>query len=68
MGQDLFQGEKVLAFDLETTGVSTHQDKIVQLALIGSAADGTAVNYERLVNPKRSIPYDASRIHGIYDR
>lgn len=68
MGQDLFQGEKVLAFDLETTGVSTHQDKIVQLALIGSAPDGTAVNYERLVNPKRSIPYDASSIHGIYDR
>ena len=68
MGQDLFQGEKVLAFDLETTGVSTQQDKIVQLALIGSAPDGVTINFERLVNPKRAIPYDASRIHGIYDR
>jgi DNA polymerase-3 subunit epsilon len=68
MAQDLFQGEKVLAFDLETTGVSTNSDRIVQLALIGTLEDGTAVNMERIVNPVVSIPLDASRIHGIYNQ
>ena len=67
MGQDLFQGEKVLAFDLETTGVSTNNDRIVQFALIGTLADGTPVNKEQVVNPMRSIPLDASRIHGLYN-
>ena len=67
MGSDLFQGEKVLAFDLETTGVSTSSDFIVQLALIGTLEDGTAVHVEHIVKPKIRIPLDASRIHGIYN-
>ena len=60
MAQDLFEGEKVLAFDLETTGVSTNNDRIVQYALIGTLADGTAVNVEQLVKTPvfgfRSMP------------
>ena len=67
MASDLFHGEKVLAFDLETTGVSTNSDFIVQIALIGTLADGTPVNVEHVVKPKIRIPLDASRIHGIYD-
>ena len=67
MAQDLFQGEKVLAFDLETTGVSTNNDRIVQYALIGTLGDGTPVNVEQLVKPPVRIPYDASNIHGIYN-
>ena len=66
-GRDLFQGEKVLAFDLETTGVSTSSDFIVQLALIGTLEDGTTVHVEHIVKPKIRIPLDASRIHGIYN-
>ena len=65
MAQDLFEGEKVLAFDLETTGVSTTNDRIVQFALIGTLADGTAVNHEQIVKPNIRIPYDATQIHGI---
>ena len=57
----------MLAFDLETTGVSTNNDRIVQFALIGTLEDGTAVNVERVVNPVVSIPLEASRIHGIYN-
>ena len=68
MGEDLFENEKVLAFDLETTGISTRNDQIVQMALVGSLSDGTTVNYEKMVNPQRPIPYEASRIHGIHDR
>ena len=64
---ELLEGERVLAFDLETTGISTSRDRIVQLALIGSDADGTEISYDRLVNPRRPIPYDSQRIHGISD-
>ena len=67
MGQDLFHGQKVLAFDLETTGVHTSKDRIVQLALIGTREDGAPVHYERIIKPQILIPLDASRIHGIYN-
>ena len=64
---ELLNGERVLAFDLETTGISTSRDRIVQLALIGSDSDGSELSYDRLVNPRRSIPYEAQRVHGISD-
>ena len=64
---ELLEGERVLAFDLETTGVSTVRDRIVQLALIGSDTDGEEISYDQLVNPRRPIPYDSQRIHGISD-
>ena len=64
---ELLEGERVLAFDLETTGISTSRDRIVQLALIGSDIDGTEISYDQLVNPRRSIPYESQRIHGISD-
>lgn len=67
MSTDLFEGEKVLAFDLETTGISTNRDQIVQLALIGTNADQTQVAYERLVKPRMLIPQGASNVHGIYN-
>ena len=67
MAQDLFEGEKVLALDLETTGTSTNNDRIVQYALIGTLADGTAVNVEQIVKPPIRIPLEASNIHGIYN-
>ena len=67
MGVDFFEGERVLAFDLETTGISTSRDRIVQFALIGSDADGTSIHMERLVHPQRKIPRDSSDIHGIFD-
>ena len=53
MAPDVFDGERVLAFDLETTGVSTQYDRVVQLALIGADETGGEVHYERLVNPRR---------------
>ena len=67
MAPDVFDGERVLAFDLETTGVSTQYDRVVQLALIGADETGGEVHYERLVNPRRPIPAGASGVHGIYD-
>ena len=64
---DILEGQRVLAFDLETTGVSTNNDRIVQVALIGAQADGSTVHYDVLVNPQRPIPMGASTVHGIFD-
>ena len=67
MAQDFLSGERVLAFDLETTGISTSKDRIVQIALIGADSDGSQIHFESLVNPQRPIPFPASNVHGIYD-
>lgn len=64
---DILEGQRVLAFDLETTGISTNNDRIVQVALVGADANGVAVHYDVLVNPQRPIPMGASRVHGIYE-
>ena len=64
---DILEGHRVLAFDLETTGVSTNNDRIVQVALVGANSEGEPVNYDMIVNPQRPIPMGASRVHGIYD-
>ena len=65
---DVLEGHRVLAFDLETTGISTNNDRIVQVALIGADADGNPIHHDILVNPQRPIPRDASRVHGINDQ
>ena len=67
MGHEFLTGETVLAFDLETTGISTNNDRIVQIALVGSNSSGEPVNYEHLINPRRAIPSGASGVHGIFD-
>ena len=68
MAPNVLDGERVLAFDLETTGISTSSDRIVQIALIGAAPDGTAIHFEQIINPRRPIPYGASNVHGIFDQ
>ena len=65
---DVLEGHIVLAFDLETTGISTNNDRIVQVALIGADVDGNPIHHDVIVNPQRPIPRDASRVHGIYDQ
>lgn len=50
--------------DTETTGLS-REDEIVQVAVL--SADGRVL-LDTLVRPTRSIPPDATAIHGITDR
>jgi DNA polymerase-3 subunit epsilon len=47
--------------------LSKRIDRIVEFALVGSDADGNQIMIERLVNPSRTIPREASRVHGITD-
>jgi DNA polymerase III subunit epsilon len=53
--------------DLETTGLSTSQDRIVELAIIKVTPSGDVVERVRRFNPGVPIPAEASAVHGISD-
>lgn len=58
-----------VVFDLETTGLSPERDAIVEIGAI-IVRDGRLIEEEifhTLVNPGRSIPYYATRVHGLRD-
>ena len=57
----------LVCVDLEATGVSPGQDRIVQIAVATIAPDGTVSTWSSLVNPEQPIPPDATAIHGISD-
>ncbi|MBE0566118.1 MAG: 3'-5' exonuclease [Krumholzibacteria bacterium] len=57
----------LVAFDLETTGVDVDRDRIVQIGLVRLEPGGTSRTWNRLVNPERPIPAEATAIHGISD-
>ncbi len=54
-------------FDLETTGVNTAKDRIVEIAIIRVEPNGQEITKTWRVNPEMPIPVEASKIHGIYD-
>ena len=55
-------------FDCETTGTDTAADEIVSLAIVRLDAGGVeTARYARLVRPSRTIPAEATAIHGIDD-
>lgn len=69
MINDLVKDRPLAFFDLETTGTSTANDRIVEVAVLviepGQAAQGdTKV---RRLNPGVPIPAEASLVHGITD-
>ena len=55
-------------FDLETTGINTTNDRIVEIFLLKLNPDGTEEQKRYLLNPGIPIPDAASKIHGIYDK
>ena len=54
----------IIFFDLETTGIDTLNDRIVQIAIIKLSADGREEK-ERLINPTIPIPEEVTKIHGV---
>ena len=54
-------------FDLETTGVDTAKDRIVEISMVKVMPDGEEIVRTRLINPQMHIPADATAIHGITD-
>jgi DNA polymerase-3 subunit epsilon len=57
----------LVVFDLETTGMSVNQDRIVEFSYIKVMPDGTENIKTLRFNPGIPIPHDVSLIHGIYD-
>ncbi|MDP6944447.1 MAG: 3'-5' exonuclease [Myxococcota bacterium] len=57
----------LVVFDLETTGVNTRHDRIVEICIIKIDLDGTREARTRRLNPTIPIPEGATAIHGITD-
>lgn len=56
---------RMVFFDLETTGVNPHTDRIVSAAVIEAGGGGALAVREWLVDPGIEIPAGASAVHGI---
>lgn len=62
------QLSKPIAFiDLETTGISITNDRIIEIAIVKIATDGTRLVKRKLINPGMPIPAGSTAVHGITD-
>ena len=52
-------------FDLETTGKDRKKDRVVEIAIIKIAPDGSKQTYEKRINPLMPISPEATEVHGI---
>lgn len=57
----------IVFFDLETTGVDTSKDRIVEISMIKIMPDGEEFVRTRKINPEMPIPPEATAVHGITD-
>lgn len=54
-------------FDLETTGVDTAKDRIVEISMVKVMPNGDEIIRTRRINPEMPIPAEATAIHHITD-
>lgn len=57
-----------VVFDLETTGISSVYDEVIEISGIKVRDGHVADEFTSLVKPGRPIPYGASRVNGITDK
>ena len=53
--------------DIETTGLNTQQDRIVEICVIKIHPDGAEETLNSVINPNIPIPIESTQIHGITD-
>ena len=58
----------LVCFDLETTGINTSHDRIVEISYIKTFPDERIEKKTFLINPTIPIPAHVSAIHGIFDK
>ena len=59
---------EIVAFDLETTGISSFVDRVVDIGAVRFRLGETSVDtFDQLVDPERDIPRGVTAIHGITD-
>lgn len=56
-----------VVFDLETTGVSWMKDSIIEISAVKVRQGKIVDTFSTLVDPERSIPWQASSVNGITD-
>lgn len=57
----------IVFFDLETTGVDTTHDRIVEISLVKVLPNGDQIIKTRRINPEMHIPEEATAVHHITD-
>lgn len=57
----------IVFIDIESTGVNTQQDRIIEIGIIKIHPDGHEEFLSSLINPDIPIPPEAIKIHGITD-
>ncbi len=57
----------IVAFDVETTGLSPLSDKIIELAAVKLSPDKKVETYKSFINPEITIPPKTIEIHNITD-
>ena len=58
---------KLAVIDVETTGGSAKQERIIEFAVIVFDESGIIDEYETLINPEKSVPPFISHMTGITD-
>ena len=64
-GQNL--DDTYVVFDLETTGFSSKNDKIIEIGAVKIQNGVIIDNFSEFVNPRRPIPYNITELTGIND-
>ncbi len=64
---DLKLKRPIVFFDLETTGVDTAHDRIVEISMVKIMPNGEQIVKTRRINPEMHIPEESTAVHGITD-
>ncbi len=64
---DLNLKNPLVFFDLETTGLNTTRDRIIEVSLLKVYPNGKEEVKTRRLNPEMPIPPESTAIHGITD-
>jgi DNA polymerase-3 subunit epsilon/ATP-dependent DNA helicase DinG len=59
--------QQYVAFDLETTGLDTERDSIIEIGAVRFSREGVLDSYQTLVNPRRSLPAPIQALTGLRD-
>ena len=59
--------KRFIAFDVETTGLKSWQDKIIEISAVIFENFIPVATFSSLINPETHIPGVASDVNGIYD-
>lgn len=63
----LLNKDVFICLDLETTGLETDKDRIIEIAIVRFNFDGVIDSFETLVDPEMPIPEASTAIHHITD-